>query len=80
MFDTLLQKILDNVVSPVIYLIIALAAVYFVWGVLVFIKNADDTTKREEGYRHMIWGIIGLFIILSARGFIGIIKSTLGLP
>ena len=77
-FNNLLNKILDNVVSPVIYLIIALAVVYFVWGVLVFIQNADNPEKRADGYKHMIWGIIGLFIILSAKGIINIIKSTLG--
>ena len=77
-FNTLLNKILDNIVSPIIYLIIALAVVYFVWGVLVFIQNADNSEKRSDGYRHMIWGVIGLFIILSAMGIINIIKSTLG--
>ena len=77
-FGVLLNKIFDNIVSPVIYLIIALAVVYFVWGVLVFIQNADNADKRKEGYDHMIWGIIGLFIILSAQGIISIIRNTLG--
>ena len=77
-FNTLLNKILDNIVTPVIYLIVALAVVYFVWGVLVFIQNADNTEKREDGYKHMIWGIIGMFIMLSAKGIINIIMSTIG--
>lgn len=77
-FNTLLNKILDNIVTPVIYLIVALAVVYFVWGVLVFIQNADNPEKREDGYKHMIWGIIGMFIMLSAKGIINIIMSTIG--
>jgi hypothetical protein len=56
----------------------ALAVVYFLWGVVGFIKNADNTEKREEGYKHMIWGIIGLFIMISANGIINIIRSTIG--
>ncbi|MFH1455103.1 MAG: TrbC/VirB2 family protein [bacterium] len=78
-FNALLQKILTNVVNPIIYLIMALAVVYFVWGVMMFIQNADKAEKREEGYKHMIWGIIGIFIMVSAKGIINIIISTMGL-
>ena len=77
-FNDLLNKILDNIVIPVIYLIVALAVIYFLWGVMIFIKNADNPEKRSEGYKHMIWGIIGIFIMISARGIIGIIVSTIG--
>jgi uncharacterized membrane protein YidH (DUF202 family) len=78
-FNTLLKKILDNIVTPIIYLIMALAVVYFVWGVLQFIKNADNPEKRQDGYKHMIWGIVGLFIMVSAKGIISIILSSMGL-
>ena len=78
-FNTLLQKILTNVVNPIIYLLMALAVVYFVWGMLVFIQNADNAEKRQDGYKHMIWGVVGIFIMISAKGIIGIILSTLGL-
>ena len=78
-FNSLLQKIVNNVVSPIIYLLMALAVVYFIWGVMVFIQNADSADKRKEGYDHMIWGIVGLFIMVSAKGLIYIILSTLGL-
>ena len=57
----------------------ALAVVYFVWGVMQFIKNSDNPEKRGEGYQHMIWGIVGLFIMVSAKGIINIILSTMGL-
>ncbi|MFA5651860.1 MAG: hypothetical protein WC933_00655 [Candidatus Paceibacterota bacterium] len=78
-FDILFKKIIDNVVSPIIYLIAALAVVYFVWGVMKFIGNANDTTKRQEGYQHMIWGIVGLFIMVSVKGIIYLILRVIGL-
>jgi hypothetical protein len=65
-FESLFQKIINNIVSPVIYLIMALAIVYFLYGVMQFIKNADNAEKRSEGYSHMIWGIVGIFIMVSA--------------
>jgi large-conductance mechanosensitive channel len=78
-FNSLLQKIVDNVVSPIIYLLASLAIAYFVWGMVVFIQNADNQEERKKGYDHMIWGIIGLFIMVSAKGIINIILSTMGL-
>jgi len=78
-FNSLFNKIVNNIVTPAIYLIVAIAVVYFVWGVMVFVQNADNPEKRKEGYMHMLWGIIGIFIMISAKGILGIISSTLGL-
>ena len=77
--DKLLSNIVNQVVTPLIYLMAAAAVLYFVWGVMLFIKNADNPTERKVGYDHMIWGVIGIFIMVSARGIIYIILSTLGL-
>ena len=56
----------------------ALAAIYFLWGLVVFVQNADNPDKRAEGYKHMLWGIIGIFIMVSAKGIVNIIINTLG--
>lgn len=77
--DSLLQKIIDNIVTPLIYLLLGAAIVYFIYGTFIFIKNADNPTERQKGYQHMIWGVVGIFIMVSAKGLISIILSTLGL-
>ncbi|MFH1626919.1 MAG: hypothetical protein ABH971_02370 [bacterium] len=78
-FNTLLNNIITNIVNPIIYLLMVLSVIYFIWGIMVFIKNADNADKRKEGYLHMLWGIIGIFIMISARGIIHIIISSMGL-
>jgi len=77
--NSLFQKIFTNIIDPAIYLIAALAVVYFLWGMFTFIQNADNPEKRKDGYMHMLWGIIGLFIMVSAKGIINIILKTMGL-
>lgn len=77
-FSSLFNKIITNIAQPIASLLLALAVVYFVWGVMVFIKNADNPEKRKEGYEHMIWGIIGIFIMVSATGIVRILQSTIG--
>jgi len=73
-----LQRLVDNIVNPIIYFIFALALLYFLYGVIIFIKDADDETARDTGKKHMLWGIVGLFIMVSVYGIIGIIIGTIG--
>ncbi len=74
----LFKNFISDIVRPITYLLMAVAILYFVWGVLDFIKNADSPDGREEGFRHMMWGVIGLFIMISAYGLYNLLKSTLG--
>ena len=75
-FESLQRQIL----TPLITLVALAAFVFFVWGVVQFIANADDAEKRKLGQQHMIWGIIGLVIIFGANAIISILTATLGLP
>jgi hypothetical protein len=77
-FDSLFKNIKEQIISPIIYFLIALAVVYFLWGMVVFIQNADNADKRKEGYDHMIYGIIGIFIMISVNGIIALITATIG--
>jgi len=73
----LLEKIKAEIVNPVIYFLLALAAVYFVYGVFMFVSNSDDETARAEGKKHMIWGVVGIAIMLSVKGIIATIQATI---
>jgi hypothetical protein len=53
--------------------------VYFLWGGFLFIRGADSEEDRNVGRRHMIYGIIGMFIMLSVFGIINILLGTFGI-
>lgn len=76
--QNLLNKILENIVNPVISLLIGLAVIYFLWGVFEFIRNADSSEERKKGGLNMLWGAIGLFIMVTAYGIINLILGTMG--
>ena len=76
--DSLLDKVIENIANPLIFFLFALAVVYFLYGVMIFIQNADSPDRRSEGFQHMIWGVIGIFIMVSSYGIINLIKVTLG--
>ena len=75
--DDLLNGIKTEIVNPAIYLLLAMAAAYFVWGVFTFVSNYEDPEAQESGKKHMIWGVIGIAIMLSAFGIMRMIAGTI---
>ena len=77
--DEFIRQVNDVVLNPVIKLLFAVAFIMFFWGVVEFIRNADSDDGRSKGKQHMLWGIIGLFIMFSVWGLMQLIVDTLGL-
>jgi ABC-type phosphate transport system permease subunit len=71
----IVTKIEVAIVNPLIYLISFVAVVIFLWGLFVFIRNAEDSTERSAGIQHMIWGTVGLAIMFSVYGILNVIIS-----
>lgn len=71
----LFNAVVKEIVNPIISLLFVAAAVVFIWGVIGFISGADNEQKRNDGKRHMLWGIIGLAVMLSSWGIIKLLRS-----
>lgn len=76
--DGIIGRIQAQILEPLLTLIALAAFVIFIWGVVEFIRGADNDEKRKAGQQHMIWGIVGLVIIFGANGIIRLIQATLG--
>ena len=76
--QTLSNKIVQLLISPLISLVFALATLILIWGAFEFITNAADSKGREKGKQHLLWGIIGFFIMIAARGILSIVAGTFG--
>ncbi len=76
----ILARITDAIVNPLIVLLFGVAMVYFLWGVFVFVRNADNEEKRSEGAMHIFWGIVGIFIMVSVYGILRMFLNTFGIP
>lgn len=57
-------------------LLIAAAVVVFLYGVLKFITSSGDAEKRKESQGVMIWGIIGIAVMVSVWGLVRILTGT----
>lgn len=72
-----LERIKEVIVNPIIQLLFALAFLYFLWGVAQFVMNATDSKERDVGKQHILYGLIGMFIMLSAFGLVNLICRTI---
>lgn|SRR3989344_4237679 len=64
---------LINLATPIV---VALALLYFFWGLAQYILNASNEEKKKEGKAIMIWGILALFIMVSVWGIINVVRTT----
>jgi Type IV secretion system pilin len=79
--NKIVQKLSTEIADPVIILIFTAGFFLFLWGGVRFM-HALPTSKgmsREEGKGHLLWGILGLVIMVSAMGIIRIIMDTMGI-
>jgi uncharacterized membrane protein YidH (DUF202 family) len=76
--DSLLLQVWGLIVQPILVLVFVLAALFFFWGVAELIRNSSSEDGRQKGKRHMIWGIIGMFVMVSVFGIVSLIANTLG--
>jgi len=74
----LITNIKINIINPIIGVLFAFALVLFLWGIAKFLWNADNDTDREQGKNHMIWGLVGMFIMVSVIGIINVVIGILG--
>lgn len=76
-FGKVLDPVIVNIVNPIIWLLFAVGIFMFAWGVAKMIIYAEDATAREEGRRHMLWGAVGMFIMVSAWGIVHLVSNTI---
>ncbi len=72
-----LTKVNTQIVNPLIELLFAVAVVYFLYGVFKLIMNPDSEEVKTEAKSHMIWGVVGLVIMMGVWGILNIILATL---
>lgn len=67
-----------QILAPIVTLLALGAFVLFVWGIVEFIRGANNVEARQKGQQHILWGLVGLVIIFGANAIIRIIAATVG--
>ena len=63
-FKDLVNKIIENI-NYLIFLVVDLAVFVFIWGIFKYFVAGANEKKVEEAKNVLIYGLLGIFIILS---------------
>lgn len=70
---TVLKLLMDRLIP----FLITAALLFFIYGVVRYLV-AGDPDDKEKAKKVVVRGIIGLFVILSVWGIVGVIQRTFG--
>jgi len=72
-FATTLVDLINKGVVP---LLMGVALVQFLWGLAGLLS---DSKKKDEAKERMIWGIVGLFVMVSVWGIVNLLVNSFNL-
>ena len=75
-FGRVVNPIMEHVVNPLIGLAFAVAVIVFAYGVLQMVFKEPGSEGHDKGKASILWGAVGMAIMLSAWGIIYLISNT----
>lgn len=73
------KKLNQEILFPLIYLLMAIAFLVFVYGSAKYIMSSGNDSAQEEGRKHIMYGLIGLVVMVSALAILNLAAGTFGL-
>ncbi len=77
--DDLITKLGTYIVNPLLLVVFAAGFFMFMFGLLQFMISVNSGEDTSDGKRHMIYGTIGMFIMVSVYGIISLLDNTFNL-
>lgn len=78
--QSIVSRIENAILFPLMSFMLAVALLMFLWGMYEFVAGADSDTARATGKTHMLYGIIGMLVMISALAILKIAAGTIGVP
>ncbi len=76
----LLGRINRYIINPLILILFAMAFFWFFLGLLKFFQMKEKGgDELDQAKRHVVWGIVGMAIMVSVFGIMNLLTGTIGL-
>jgi len=72
----LVRRIVVFLVNPLIQLLLVSAVAYFIWGLVRYFISKNKGEDTNQYSRHLVWGIVGLTVMLGVFGIMRLIITT----
>lgn len=75
----LMFRISYYIINPLIIFGFVVALVYFIWGIIDFLRNRDQNAEASnDGKQHMLWGTVGMIIMISSFAIMRLLAGIVG--
>lgn len=68
----------DRVLQQVIPILLLVGTIVFLWGVITYLTAGPDEEKQAYGKYLIVYGLVGLFIMVAIWGIVRVLTSTFG--
>ena len=59
-------------------MLIGIAVAVFFWGIIRYVRAADDPEGRKQGRNLMIYGVIAIFVMVAIWGLVALVGTIVG--
>ena len=70
---------INAVINTIIPFLVGIAVLIIIWGVFNYIAGAGDEEKRAQAKQYIVWGVVGVFIMLSVWGLVNVLVNSFAL-
>ncbi len=70
---------LYGIINVIVPFIVGLAVFTVFWGIFGYITKAGEEEKRAEAKNFILYGLLGIFMMLSLWGLVGIVVNSFGI-
>ncbi|KKT56395.1 MAG: hypothetical protein UW81_C0017G0028 [Candidatus Giovannonibacteria bacterium GW2011_GWC2_44_9] len=68
----------EIILNRIIPILMIIATIVFLWGVIRYITASGEEEKLAEGRRFIVFGLIGLFVMVAIWGVVRALVSQFG--
>ncbi|RJQ34691.1 hypothetical protein C4568_02055 [Candidatus Parcubacteria bacterium] len=72
----IIDKFVQYILNPALMVLFSFGLLIFVFGLVEFLYNLSKGADTRAGRDHMLWGLAGMFIMVSVFGIIRLLSDT----
>jgi fumarate reductase subunit D len=69
---------IQTLLNQIIPILLIIGTIVFLWGVIMFLTAGADEEKRANARSLMIYGLIGLFVMVAVWGIVNVLVGFFG--
>ena len=71
--------VISGIIDQIVPFLVGLGVFVIIWGIFTYITHSAEEEKRTEARQYIVYGIIGIFLMLSVWGLVTILRNTFSL-